>query len=53
MGEMVEMKGWIKIDKNGDYDENGKKILVRDFKDEGKLNIIKMKIKSLRERLIL
>ena len=33
MGEMVEMKGWIKIDKNGDYDENGKKILVRDFKD--------------------
>ena len=37
MGEMVEMKGWIKIDKNGDYDENGKKILVRDFKDGRKI----------------
>jgi antitoxin component YwqK of YwqJK toxin-antitoxin module len=30
-GELIETKGWIKIDENGEYDENGKKILVREF----------------------
>lgn len=32
-GKVVETKGWIKVDKNGEYDENGEKILVRQFKD--------------------
>lgn len=48
MGEMVEMKGWIKIDKNGDYDENGKKILVRDFKDGRKIEYYKNENKIIK-----
>jgi len=36
-GKMVEINGWIKIDKNGDYSEGGKKILVRCFKDGRKI----------------
>ena len=40
-GEEIELKGWIKIDKNGEYDENGKKILVREFKDGKKIEYYK------------
>lgn len=36
-GKLVELKGWIKIDDDGNYDENGKKILVREFKDGRKI----------------
>ncbi len=36
-GSLVELKGWIKINDDGDYDENGKKILVREFKDGRKI----------------
>ena len=36
-GEMIELKGWIQIDDEGNYDENGKKILVREYKDGKKI----------------
>ena len=36
-GELVELEGWTKIDDDGNYDENGKKILVREFKDGRKI----------------
>ncbi len=36
-GEMIELKGWIKIDDEGNYDEDGKKILVREYKDGRKI----------------
>ena len=36
-GNKIELKGWIKIDDEGNYDENGKKILVREYKDGKKI----------------
>ena len=32
-GELIEIKGWIKIDSDGNYDENGTKVLVREYKN--------------------
>ena len=40
-GELIEIKGWIKIDKEGNYDENGGKILVREYKDGKKIEYYK------------
>ena len=36
-GELIETQGWIKIDGNGNYDENGEKVLSREFKDGKKI----------------
>ena len=36
-GEMIELKGWIKINDDGDYDENGKKILIREYREGNRL----------------
>lgn len=36
-GELIEIKGWIKIDSEGNYDENGRKVLVREYKDGRKI----------------
>lgn len=32
-GELIEIKGWVKVDKKGNYNESGKKVLVREYKD--------------------
>lgn len=40
-GELIEIKGWIKIDSEGNYDENGTKVLVREYKDGRKIEYYK------------
>ena len=36
-GELIEIQGWIKIDRDGNYDENGRKVLVREYKNGRKI----------------
>jgi hypothetical protein len=36
-GELIEIKGWFKIDSDGNHDENGRKVLVREYKDGRKI----------------
>ena len=36
-GELIEIKCWFKIDSDGNHDENGRKVLVREYKNGRKI----------------